>query len=220
MLIDHTAAETSPNAAAPAAPDTTRPRAARDWRPSVRAKGTALAVGGALYSVSHMLNLLGSTPTLDSVHEVAGKMLFGIGALLIMAGLGSLMVQFARSPLGVLGVQLTWFGMLYMPLSTYTILYIYPVIGWEGIGAIDELAIVPTLLTIPTVILGPIVLAIAAWRHRVIAWWNACLFLVSSAALGLMVAVPEWEPPLAIGSTIVFGLAYCAAGLRARRWTA
>lgn len=189
----------------------------RDWRPSQRAKAWTLATGGALYSLSHMLNLFGSTPGLNSMHEVLGKYLFGIGALLIMAGLGSLMSQFARSPLGVLGTQLTWFGMLYMPLSTYTILFIFPVIGWEGLGAIDELAVIPTLLTIPTVVIGPVILAIAGWRHGAMAWWNACIFFLSAAALGLMMAVPAWEPPLAIGSTIVVGLGYLAAGLRARR---
>lgn len=201
----------------PVAAQATPPAIARDWRPSQSAKAWTLAVGGALYSLSHVLNLFGSTPSLDSVHEVTGKYLFGIGAILIMAGLGSLMSQFSRSPLGVLGTQLTWFGMLYMPLSTYTILFIFPVFGWEGIGAIDDLAIIPNLLTIPTVVVGPVLLAIASWRHGAMAWWNASIFFLSAAALGLMMAIPEWEPPLAIGSTIVVGLGYLAAGLRARK---
>jgi hypothetical protein len=207
--------ETAPVSAAAAA----RSPRVRDWRPSQRATGLALAVGGGVYALSHVLNLFGSTPALDAPWEVASKYLFAAGALLIMGGLGSLMSQFRRSPLGVLGVQLTWFGMLFILLSSYTMLFIFPAFGWEGLQAIDEHATVVTLLTIPTVLGGPIVLAIASWRHGVMAWWNACLLLASVAGLVVMMAVPALEPPFAIGSTIVAGCAYLFAGLRASRVT-
>lgn len=191
--------------------------ARRDWRPSTRAKGLVLAAGGAVYALSHALNLLGSTPGLDSIPEIASKYLFAAGAILIMAGMGAITAQFARSPLGILGAQLTWSGMLFIPLSAYTMLYIFPVFGWEGLHAIDENAIVPSLLTIPTVLAGPILLAIAAWRHRAMAWWNAVLLLAAQAGFVVMIGVPELEPQFAIGSTIVAGLAYLSAGVRAAR---
>jgi len=200
----------------PPAPAATE-RIARDWRPSPRAKGIVLAAGGALYGASHVLNLFGSTPDLSSPLEIASKYLFGAGALLVMGGLGSLMTQFRRSPLGVLGVQLTWAGMLFILLNAYTMLYIFPVYGWEGVGTISAQAEILTLLTIPTVILGPILLAIAAWRHGAMAWWNALLLAASAAATIVMIVMPAWEVPIAISSTIVAGLAYLFAGLRAVR---
>jgi hypothetical protein len=200
---------------APAVP--ARPAASpkRDWRPSQRAKGIALLAGGVVYSLSHALNLLGSTPGLNSPAEIASKYLFGAGALLVMAGLGSLMSQFRRSPLGVLGVQLTWVGMLFILLNAYQVLFVFPIYGWEGIGAISAQAAILNIATIPTVILGPVVLAIAAWRHKAMAWWNAALLLLSALAVGVMIGVPELEAPLAISSTIVAGIAYAVAGGRA-----
>ncbi|MEW1834221.1 hypothetical protein [Microbacterium sp. NPDC079995] len=190
---------------------------ARDWRPSRRARGITLAVGGAAYALSHILNLFGSTPGLNSPTEIAAKVLFAAGALLIMAGLSSLLAQFRRSPLGVLGVQLTWVGMLFIPLSAYSILFIYPAFGWEGLAAIEENAALLSLLTIPTVLAGPVLLSIAAWRHRVMAWWNASLLLLSVIGLMGMMAVPELEPVFAISSTIVAGVAYMFAGVRVAR---
>jgi hypothetical protein len=192
----------------------------RDWRPSQRAKSIVLVAGGVVYALSHGLNLLGSTPDLSSPAEIASKYLFGAGALLIMAGLGSVMSQFRRSPLGVLGVQLTWVGMLFILLNAYQVLFVFPVYGWEGIGAISEQAALLNIATIPTVILGPVVLAIAAWKHRAMAWWNAVLLLLSAVAVGVMVGVPELETPLAISSTIVAGAAYALAGVRGFGFTA
>jgi hypothetical protein len=190
-------------------------RTARDWRPNQKARGIVLAAGGTLYALSHVLSLLGSTPELSSPTEIASKYLFGAGALLIMAGLGSLMSQFRRSPLGVAAVQLTWAGMLFILLNAYSVLFVFPVYGWEGVGAISEQAAILNLATIPTVILGPILLGIAAWRHAAMAWWNAVMLMLSAVSVGVMVAVPELEVPIAIGSTIVAGIAYLFAGLRA-----
>lgn len=199
-----------------APPTTADPqRPSRDWRPSQKAKGIVLAAGGALYGLSHVLNLFGSTPDLSSPLEVASKYLFGAGALLIMAGLGALIAQFRRSPLGVAGAQLVWAGMLFILLNAYSVLFIFPVYGWEGIGAISAQAALLNIATIPTVILGPVLLGIAAWRHGAMAWWNATLLIGSAIATAVMVGVPEWEVPIAIGSTIVAGLAYLFAGLRA-----
>lgn len=193
----------------------TSARVGRDWRPTQKAKGIVLASGGAIYALSHIFNIFGSTPDMSSPLEIASKYLFGAGALLIMAGLGSLMSQFRRSPLGVLGVQLVWAGMLFILLNAYSVLFIFPVYGWEGIGAISAQAELLNLATIPTVILGPILLGIAAWRHAAMAWWNATLLIASAVATGVMVGVPEWEVPIAISSTIAAGLAYLVAGLRA-----
>lgn len=205
--------ESLPTAARPVAP-TPQPLPTRDWRPRQRARSIVLIAGGAVYALSHALNLFGSTPELDSPAEIASKYLFGAGALLIMAGLGSIMSQFRRSPLGVLGVQLTWVGMLFILLNAYQVLFVFPLYGWEGIGAISEQAAILNIATIPTVILGPVVLAIAAWRHKAMAWWNASLLLLSAVAVGVMVVVPELEVPLAISSTIVAGIAYALAGGR------
>jgi hypothetical protein len=199
------------------APQTDRPAIARDWRPSQTAKGIVLAVGGAVYGLSHVLNLLGSTPDLSSPAEIASKYLFGLGALLIMGGLGSLLSQFRSSPLGVLGVQLVWVGMLFILLNAYSVLFVFPLYGWEGVGAISEQAAILNIATIPTVLLGPIVLAVAAWRRGVMEWWNALPLILSALAMIVMVGVPELEAPLAISSTIVAGAAYCVAGLRASR---
>lgn len=199
-----------------AAPPVAASSSRRDWRPSQRARAIVLITGGAVYALSHALNLVSSTPELNSPAEIASKYLFGAGALLIMAGLGSLMSQFRRSPLGVLGVQLTWVGMLFILLNAYQVLFVFPVYGWEGVGAISEQAAIVNIATIPTVILGPIVLAIAAWKHAAMAWWNAVLLLLSAVAVGVMVLVPELEVVLAISSTIVAGIAYAFAGVRAR----
>jgi hypothetical protein len=204
---------TAPGATAPTAPTAEH----RDWRPRQRAKAVALIAGGVIYALSHALNLFGSTPELNSPAEIASKYLFGAGALLIMAGLGSLMSQFRRSPLGVLGVQLTWIGMLFILLNAYQVLFVFPVYGWEGVGAISEQAALLNIATIPTVILGPVVLAIAAWKHKAMAWWNAVLLLLSAVAVGVMIGVPALEAPLAISSTIVAGIAYALAGVRGLR---
>lgn len=204
--------ESLSTAPASAARPLARPK--RDWRPSQRAQAIVLLAGGIVYALSHALNLLGSTPEVNSPAEIASKYLFGAGALLIMAGLGSLMSQFRRSAVGVLGVQLTWVGMLFILLNAYQVLFVFPVYGWEGIGAISEQAAILNIATIPTVILGPVVLAIAAWRHKAMAWWNAVLLLLSAVAVGVMVFVPELEVPLAISSTIVAGIAYALAGVR------
>lgn len=207
--------ETVPMAPVAAARPVAEPK--RDWRPSQRAKAIVLTAGGAIYALSHALNLLGSTPTLDSPAEIASKYLFGTGALLIMAGLGSLMSQFRRSPLGVAAVQLTWVGMLFILLNAYQVLFVFPVYGWEGIGAISAQAAIVNIATIPTVILGPVLLAVASWRSGAMAWWNASLLLAATAAVAVMIVVPEWEVPLAISSTIVAGIAYAFAGVRAMR---
>jgi len=201
---------------APQSDDAASPRLVRDWRPSQRATGTVLTIGGLVYALSHMLNLLGSTPSLSAPNEVLAKVLFGAGALLIMAGAGSLIAQFRRSPVGILGTQLTWVGMLFILQSAYSVLFIFPLYGWEGLGAIDERAGVVSLLALPTVFGGPLLVAIAGLRHRVVPVPAAVGIFAASAMFIVMIGVPELEPPMAIASTIVYGLSWALTGLRAR----
>lgn len=200
--------------------DTTVPaRPARDWRPSIRLQAIVLVVGGVVYAASHALNLIGSTPQLDSWWEVASKYLFAAGALLIGAGLGAVLDGFVRSLVGVLGVGLTRFGMLFILLSAYSVLFIFPLYGWEGLAAIDARAGLLSLLALPTVLGGPILLAIAGIRHRVVPVPIAVALLVGALLFPVSIAVPELEAPVAIGTTILNGLAYAALGLHLARRT-
>lgn len=192
-------------------------RPARDWRPSPRVQALTLAVGGAVYALSHVLNLVGSTPRLDSWWEVASKYLFAAGALLIGAGLGAVLLRFTRSLVGVLSVGLIRFGMLFILLSAYSVLFVFPLYGWEGLAAIDERAGVVSLLALPTVLGGPILLAIAGIRHRVVPIPVAVALLLAAVSFPLSMAVPELEAPVAIGTTILNGLAYAALGLHLAR---
>ncbi len=193
-------------------------RERRDWRPGQRAKALTLAVGGFVYAVSHALHLVpGHSGSTSLPHEIAAQVTFGLGAVLIMAGLGSLMSKFRHSPTGVLGVQLSWFGMLFIQLSAYTQLFILPVVGWDGLHEIDALAW-PVGLAAPLgVFVGPVLLAIAGLRHRVVPVAAAIGILVSVAGLIVMMLVPELEAPMAIGTSILLGLSYAWAGLAARR---
>lgn len=191
-------------------------RAPRDRRPSLRLQATTLAAGGVVYGLSHVLNLFGSTPTLDAPNEIAAKYLFAAGALLISAGLGAVTAQFARSTLGVISVGFIRVGMLFILLSSYSILYIFPIYGWEGLGAIDERAVVLGAIAPLAVLGGPLLLGIAGLRHRVVPVPAAIALFASVAAFAVAIAVPEIEPPIAIGTTIVFGAAYAVIGLTAR----
>jgi hypothetical protein len=198
-----------------AVPTTTRP--GRDWRPSPRAQALTLAAGGGVYALSHALNLLGSTPRLDSWWEITAKYLFAAGALLIGAGLGAVLLRFARSFVGVLSVGLIRFGMLFILLSAYSVLFVFPLYGWEGLAAIDERAGAVSLLALPTVLGGPILLAIAGLRHRVVPVPIALALLVAAVLFPVSIAVPELEAPIAIGTTILNGLAYAALGAHLAR---
>jgi hypothetical protein len=200
--------------------DTPAPVSARrDWRPSLRLQAVVLGVGGAVYATSHALNLIGSTPRLDSWWEIASKYLFAAGALLIGAGLGAVLAGFARSLVGVLGVGLTRFGMLFILLSAYSVLFVFPLYGWEGLAAIDARAGLLSLLALPTVLGGPILIAIAGIRHRVVPVPIAAALLLGALLFPVSIAVAELEAPIAIGTTILNGLAYVALGIHLARRT-
>ncbi|BDI22586.1 hypothetical protein [Herbiconiux sp. L3-i23] len=193
------------------------PAPTRDRRFGPRVTGAVFAIGGALYSISHALNLLGSTGMNSAPHEIAAKYLFGIGALTMMASAGALLRMFRNSPTGLIGTGLLWFGMLFIALSAYSQLYILPVVGWETLGEIDERAWIPGLLAMPAVLGGPVLIAIAGLRHRVVPVPVAIAFFVATVAFLAQPAIPGSLAPIMIGTTIVFGAGYAWIGIRARR---
>jgi hypothetical protein len=197
--------------AAPASAD--RP----DRRPGRRLRGVVLAIGGVLYALSHALNLLGSSGTMQQPHEIASKVLFGAGAVLIMAGMGAVTAGFRRSIVGVVGAALSWCGMFFILNSAYQMLFVFPLYGWEGMAAIDGRAAILSALALPTVVVGPILLAIAGMRHRVVPVPAGVGMLVAVAMTLVMAGVPELQAPMAIASTIILGAAWAWIGVRAAR---
>jgi hypothetical protein len=210
--IPSDAAHAGPALAAPAA-SAVRP----DRRPGRRLRGVVLAIGGVLYALSHALNLLGSSETLQQPHEIASKVLFGAGAVLIMAGMGAVTAGFRRSVVGVIGAALSWCGMFFILNSAYQMLFVFPLYGWEGMAAIDGRASLLSALALPTVVLGPILLAIAGVRHRVVPVPAGIGMLVAVAMTVVMMGVPELQAPMAIASTIILGVAWAWIGVHAVR---
>jgi hypothetical protein len=195
-------------------PDTAPP-AARDRLPSQRLTGTAFAVGGLAYAASHALHLLG--PDAVAGLKPLIEALFAGGALLLMAGTGSVQRLLRRSVVGVIGAAAVWIGMVFVVLSAYLQLFVLPIVGWDGLARIDAAAGPLGALAILGMAGGPVLIAVGGLRHRAVPMTAAVGLLIAVATFAVGVSVAELQAPMMISSTIVLGLAFALIGRSAAR---
>jgi hypothetical protein len=191
------------------------PAVRRDRLPSQRLTGTAFAAGGLAYAVSHALHLLG--PEAAEGLKPLIEALFAGGALLLMAGTGSVQRLLRRSIVGVIGAAAVWVGMVFVVLSAYLQLFVLPIVGWDGLARIDAAAGPLGALAILGVAGGPILITIGGLRHRAIPVPAAVGLLLAVATFAVGISVASLQAPMMISSTIVLGLAFALVGRSAAR---
>ncbi|TFV44383.1 hypothetical protein [Blastococcus sp. TF02A-35] len=156
------------------APTTDRPIPARDHRPSANVRGLTVVAGGALFAVGNLLHPLEHN---DTAHEsptwVAAHVVFAIGALLIAAGMTVLTRRFRSSPTGLVGLGITWLGMVLIPGGALMEAYVRPLFDHHGFGEIEQATILFTMVAGTSNLLGPALIAIGAIRNRLLPLWAA-----------------------------------------------
>jgi hypothetical protein len=189
---------------------------ARDFRPSVNLRGLTLVAGGALFAVGNLLHPLEHGGT---AHEyptwVAAHVVFGIGAVLIAAGMTVLTRRFAASRTGLVGLGITWLGMVLIPGGVVMEAWVAPLMDHHGFAAVEEASMVYTMLAGTSNLVGPALIAIAAIRHRLLPLW-AALAIPGITVGALLYPVLPKEGYGIIPGTVLFGIGIAVAGWLSR----
>lgn len=195
---------------------TALPAPARDLRPSSSARGLALVAGGVLFAVGNLLHPLTHD---DSAHEyptwVLAHVLFGIGAVLIAAGMGVLARRFAGSRTGLVGLGTTWLGMVLIPGGVVLEAWVRPLMDHAGFAAVEDATMAYSTLAGTATMVGPALITIAAIRHRLLPLWVALSFSGITVGALLYPVLPK-EGYGIIPGTLLLGIGVAVAGWLSR----
>ncbi|TNM67176.1 hypothetical protein FHN55_11805 [Streptomyces sp. NP160] len=142
-------------------------------------------------------------------------MTFAAGALFIAAGLGVLAHRFRSSRTGLVGLAVTWVGMVLVPVSSVAEAYVRPLMGHEGYHAFEEAAVGFSSVAGIATLLGPVLLAAVALRRRLLPPLVSIALVGMTTGLLVSPALPA-EGYGVIPGTVVFGLGVAAAGRLSR----
>ena len=194
----------------------TRPDHRPDHRPGTHVRAMALVSGGVVFAVGNALHpLRHDAAALEAPTWLASHLVFGVGSLLMAAGLGALTQRMAPSRVATVGLGVLWLGLVLMPIGSITEGYVSPAMGADYHELETSLLWFSSLAGTST-LLGPLLIAIGAVTHRLLPL-PVALALPGVTVGGLAVGVLPAEGYGIIPGTVVFGLAMAAAGWRCRR---
>ncbi|MGY1709062.1 hypothetical protein ACI8AC_06075 [Geodermatophilus sp. SYSU D00758] len=210
-------APTSTAPTAPAPPTPAAPAAAvPDHRPSLALRGLSVVAGGVLFAAGNALHPLEHS---HAAHEaatwVAAHVVFSAGALLVAAGAGALAARLGRSRVATAGVAVLWVGLTLIPVGGYTEAYVAPAMH-GGFAAVEEATLWFSALAGTATLLGPLLIAIGALRHRLLPA-PVALALVALPVGGVLGGALPVEGHGIIPGTVLFGLGIAAAGWLSRK---
>jgi len=188
-----------------------------DHRAGLHTRALAVVAGGVLFALGNALHPWEhSDAALTYPTWVIAHLTFAAGALLIAAGTGALAHRLARSRVALVGLGLLWLGMVLMPVGSYAEAYVAPAVDHEVFAGIEESAAILTAVYALPVLVGPLLIAFGALRHRLLPVWVS--LALQGTVLGALVApaLPK-EGYGIIPGTVVFGLGIAAAGWLSRR---
>ena len=199
-----------------AGPARPAPAPVRDLRPGYRLRALTMVAGGALFAVGNLLHPLTHD---DSAHEsptwVAAHVVFAIGAILIAASMTVLTRRFAASRTGLVGLGITWLGMVLIPGGALMEAYVRPLFDHHGFLAIEEATLAFTMLAGTSNLVGPALIAVAALRNRLLPLWVA-LAIPGITVGALLYPVLPKEGYGIIPGTVLFGIGIAVAGWLSR----
>lgn len=172
------------------------------------------ALGGALFAVGNLLHPLehGDAAERSATWEAA-HLLFGVGAVLICAGIPAIAGVMGAGRLARTGAALTWLAMLFIPVGAYFEVYVAPDLSEAAVEDIETNAAAFAVVQILPYLLGPILLGVAAFRTRT---WPllARVGLVASPVVPVVApALPGADGVWIIAGTAILGAAIAVAGL-------
>ncbi|PRY39357.1 hypothetical protein LY71_12126 [Geodermatophilus tzadiensis] len=195
-------------------PSTPAPAVA-DHRPGLPLRGLAVTAGGLLFAAGNALHPMEHSAAAHSAATwVAAHVVFSAGALLIAAGAGALAARLAPSRVATVGLAVLWVGLTLIPVGGYTEAYVAPALH-DGFAAIEEATLWFSALAGTATLLGPLLIAIGALRHRLLPA-PVALSLVALPVGGVLAGVLPVEGWGIIPGTVVFGLGIAAAGWSSR----
>jgi hypothetical protein len=205
---------TSPSSSALPRPD--RPDHRPDHRAGAPLRALSLVAGGVLFAVGNALHpLRHDDAALEAPTWLAAHLLFGVGSVLMAAGLGVLARRLAPSRTATVGLGVLWLGLVLMPIGSITEGYVSPAMGPAYADLETSLLWFSTLAGSST-LLGPLLVAVGALRHRLLPV-PVALALPGITLGGLAVGVLPAEGYGIIPGAVVFGLGMAAAGWVSRR---
>jgi len=191
------------------------PRA--DHRPGPSLRAAAVIAGGVLFAVGNALHPMEhDAAALEAPTWAAAHVTFAAGALLIAAGMGALSQRLAPSRLAQIGLGVLWVGLVLMPVSSVLEAYVAPAMGHDAFHELEESIVWFSAVAGIATLLGPTLVAIGAFRQRLLPRLVTLALLGTTIGLLASGAVAE-EGYAIIPGTIVFGLGIAAAGWLSRR---
>jgi hypothetical protein len=205
-------ARTAPSPLTATAP----PPARADHRAGPQLRALALVAGGVVFAVGNAMHpLRHDDAALEAPTWLAAHLVFGVGSVLMAAGLGVLTRRMAPSRVATVGLGVLWLGLVLMPIGGITEGYVAPAMGHAYHDLETSLLWFSSLAGTST-LLGPLLVAIGAVQHRLLPL-PVALALPGITVGGLAVGVLPAEGYGIIPGTIVFGLGMAGAGWVCRR---
>jgi hypothetical protein len=182
-----------------------------DHRPGARPRALALITGGIVFAVGNAMHPLRHDEAAHAASTwLASHLVFGVGSVLMAAGLGVLAARLAASRVATVGLGVLWLGLVLMPIGSITEGYVAPLLGHEYHDLETSLLWFSALAGTAT-LLGPLLIAVGALKHRLLPV-PVALALPGVTFGGLAVGVLPAEGYGIIPGTVAFGLGMAAAG--------
>ena len=172
------------------------------------------ALGGALFALGNLLHPVEHGDAAEGAATwEAAHVLFGVGAVLLCAGLPAVTAVLGDRRLVRAGTALTWLAMLLIPVGSYFEIYVAPKLSEATVEDIESDAVAFAIVQVLPFLLGPILLGVAAFRAGT---WPMLVRvgLVAAPVVTLLApALPGEDGIWIIAGTAVLGTALAVAGL-------
>lgn len=187
-----------------------------DHRPSLRTRALVLTAGGVLFAVGNALHPLEHDDAAPHAATwVAAHVVFAVGAILIAAGMTALTRRFAVSKVGLVGLGVSWLGLVLIPAGALLEAYVRPLMDHHGFADIESATLGFTMIAGFSNLIGPALMTVAAVRHRLFPRLVSLSFAGLTLGALLVPALPK-EGYGIIPGTVLFGLGIAAAGWLSR----
>lgn len=208
--------ESQPLAGAPRVPRSARhPEAAVPaWSDDATLRRVLLGAGGVLFALGNLLHPLEHNEAAEQAATwSAAHLLFGIGGVLVAAGLPLLAGRLGPGRLARAAYALVWVGFVTMPANAYIELFAAPNIDHHTMHEIESDM---TLVALPLAfafIIGVPLLGIVGWRVGGLSRPVAAGLVIAGVTLLLGPGLPVTEGYWIIPATVIAGLALAATAL-------
>ncbi len=187
-----------------------------DHRPGLHTRALVLTAGGVVFALGNALHPLDHSDSAAHAGTwVAAHVLFGLGAILIAAGMTVLTRRFAVSRTGLAGLGITWLGMVLIPGGTVLEAFVRPLMDHHAFAEVEQATLAFTMVAGFANLIGPALMTVAAVRHRLFPRAVSLAFAGITLGALLVPAMPK-EGYGIIPGTVLFGLGIAAAGWLSR----